>query len=232
LASLIQLRKWNDWALWKFWNWHDLSFYTYLALTTALVTTSWLGWSRSVQAAPRVQNVFTWLFVMLLIDLALVICYFVIANNVGIRRHGDTPATRSATKETVGIMVVFFGYLVWDIVTHGPRDYLAHWERLENLVYARATLLCFGLAGLSWAALRKINGNKPVVFVDLALLCLVFLFRALKEKEWPWLVALSVGYVACFVLAKVYDHNPETKRGSAEPEGPVALSPAGPMPGT
>src|ERR1041384_6486188 len=148
LACLVQRRKWNNWSLWKFWKWDDLCLYTYLLLIAGVITTSWLGWSISVNYDEHIQRIFSRPFVILLVDLALVISYFVLANSPKIREPNIVIA--SATNETVGIVIVFLGYLLWDLASYGLNDYTKHWEDIHDLLRARATLICFVLALVAW----------------------------------------------------------------------------------
>lgn len=51
----------------------------HLVLCTLLVTASWVGWSRSEAPGMQrsLQGVLTWLFVVLLLDVTVVVLYFI-----------------------------------------------------------------------------------------------------------------------------------------------------------
>src|SRR2546427_7071398 len=65
--------------------------YSHLALATAIVATSWVGWSTS--KAPGAQHdldkVFSYAFVVLSVDVLLVIFYFIIVRGVDIEYSGS-----------------------------------------------------------------------------------------------------------------------------------------------
>lgn len=93
--------------------------YSHLALAFILITASWVGWSSS--KAPgnqlKVVSIFSWSFVVLMLDVVLVICYFVVVK--GVEKPDGNEITASAYNETTWILIVFVGYLLWDFLTKG-----------------------------------------------------------------------------------------------------------------
>jgi hypothetical protein len=79
--------------------------YTHLILATFLVATSWVGWTRSEASKKlRVEDVFSWPFIVLLLDVFLVICYFIIV------KRAETPKSTgkiipSAENETFWVLI-------------------------------------------------------------------------------------------------------------------------------
>src|SRR5262249_5704542 len=99
--------------------WDDLPAYAHLALATAIVATSWVGWSvstASLNPGLSVVRVFGWPFVVLLIDVGLVILYFILVRGVEIPKeeHGSFTLTPSARHELLTVAAIFLGYLLWD----------------------------------------------------------------------------------------------------------------------
>jgi hypothetical protein len=88
---------------------HYLPEYSHLILCTVLIASSWVGWTLSVAPGARrdVERIFQWEFLVLLLDVALVIIYFIVVRLV------EKPPSLVASW-IVGIFVLYF---VWDIVT-------------------------------------------------------------------------------------------------------------------
>lgn len=81
------------------------------------------------------------------------------------------------------------------------------YERLKKLIRkfwerGSVTLWCSALSFLTWLILRKVTERRAVVFTDISLVCLVLLFRAMKDGRRAWTRALVVlGLVAFFGAA-------------------------------
>lgn len=189
---------------------HALAAYSHLALALGLVATSWVGWSRS--KAPGnvqdVQSVFSSAFLVLLLDVLLVIFYFIIVKGVDIVReiNGQIRVKPSAANETLWVMVVFGGYFIWDVVTKAvignKKSTWLHrffskdlWER------GWVSVVCFTLALIAWLKLDSVTRESSVLLADASLFSLVFLFRAMKLKSWGWAIATGLGYVVFFIMA-------------------------------
>ena len=58
--------------------------YSHLLLATIMIATSWVGWSVSVAPGARkdVDGIYQWEFVVLLIDVALVVIYFILVRTI------------------------------------------------------------------------------------------------------------------------------------------------------
>src|SRR5262249_9001721 len=89
----------------------------HLLLVTIVVTTSWVVWCASVanEQHPEyhLHEVFSWPYALLLIDVGLVICYFVIAKAAGIPTANTDPITPSAERGSFWLMIFFAGYILW-----------------------------------------------------------------------------------------------------------------------
>lgn len=73
------------------YNWiHFLPAYSHLILATIVITTSWVGWtlSPSPGAGQDVRGVLQWEFIVLLVDVFLVIVYFILVKTVDFTGEG------------------------------------------------------------------------------------------------------------------------------------------------
>lgn len=95
------------------------SSYAHLVFATVLVATSWVGWTRSVAPGNqlRVDSVFSLPFLVLLLDVALVIFYFVIVKGVEMPSVDTHIVIPSAKNESFWTLIIFLGYLLWDFLT-------------------------------------------------------------------------------------------------------------------
>jgi hypothetical protein len=164
--------------------WHFLPAYSHLLLATIVIAASFVGWSLSPApgAQEDVPNVLHPEFLVLLLDVFLVIVYFILVRSVEFVGEGRPPAIAPAEGVAFWIVVIFFMYLVWDILTK-----LAHRESTtrrpwlgEFDVRILPTVLCLILALLARCVVK--GADCPhLLTADLALLSLVLLFRALKD---------------------------------------------------
>ena len=65
---------------------HFLPFYSHLFLAAIVITSSWVGWTLSQAPGARrdVTGVFTWEFITLLLDVFLVVTYFIMVRTIGV----------------------------------------------------------------------------------------------------------------------------------------------------
>jgi hypothetical protein len=184
---------------------HLLPAYSHLMVAVIVIATSWVGWTRSQSPGGRkdVTEVLQSEFVVLLLDVACVVCYFVLTKQVDFTSENGRASYRpSAAPEAWWILTIFGLYLVWDIWTKIIVP-LAEWlfgqgpgkRQRENLTWFRAygvrfapTVICLLLSYLAWSSLDHRLNVAQVVIGDAALLMLVLLFRALKDCTsvlWP-----------------------------------------------
>jgi hypothetical protein len=175
-------------------NWvHFLPAYSHLFLTTIVITTSWVGWTLSPAPGARrdVRSIFNRDFLVLLVDVFLVIVYFILAKTVDVAGEKDVQLNASARPETLWILVIFGTYIFWDVLTK-LLDYLENRSETEGRekqsfkewfkkygIRMFPTIICF--VTLIFAKPLFDRADSPhVLTADLALLSLVLLFRALK----------------------------------------------------
>jgi hypothetical protein len=173
------------------------SSYTHLLLATILVAASYIGWKNSVAKGNRspVEEVFRLGFLVLLLDLALVVFYFILAR--GAEKPVHQVVTPSAQNETTWILIIFVGYFIWDVLTKAVptvtgRSFVRRIFGIELWERGWITFVCVLLAGLIWWLLKNASSQTGVVLADLSLLSLVLLFRAFKAKTTRWTLVCSV----------------------------------------
>jgi hypothetical protein len=180
-------------------NWvHFLPAYSHLFLTTIVIATSWVGWTLSPAPGARrdVRSMFNRDFLVLLVDVFLVVVYFILAKTVDLVGEKDLQLNASARPETLWILVIFGTYIFWDVLTK-LLDYLekrsdtegSETEGREKQSFKEwfrkygirmfPTIICFVTLIFVKPLLDRAD-SPHVLTADLALLSLVLLFRALK----------------------------------------------------
>jgi hypothetical protein len=176
-------------------NWiHFLPAYSHLFLTTIVIAASWVGWTVSPAPGARrdVRSIFNRDFLVLLVDVFLVVVYFILAKTVDLVGEKEPKLNASARPETLWILVIFGTYVFWDVLTkfldfletrNNPpegrkKQSFKEWCK-EYGIRMLPTIFCFLVL---WFTKRIFDAaDAPhVLTADLALLSLVLLFRALK----------------------------------------------------
>ena len=108
-ASLVRA---GDWV-------HFLPAYSHLFLTTIVIATSWVGWTLSPAPGARrdVRSLFNRDFLVLLVDVFLVVVYFILAKTVDLAGEKELQLNASARPETLWILVIFGTYIFWDVLS-------------------------------------------------------------------------------------------------------------------
>ena len=176
--------------------------FAHLFLALMLIAASWVGWrgSRSPGMQRDVESIFSIAFIGLLVDVFLVVIYFIIVRQVDIEQKGDSPVLLppSAVPEALLLLVVFVVYAVWDLVTDvfspgciphglGARAWISKTARL-GLVSTIASDMCIFFIGVAYCIARRTehrHDSTQVVLIDVALLLMIFFFRAIKAVENP-----------------------------------------------
>lgn len=174
---------------------------SHLALGGVLIAASWVGWLTSLapgKEAPK--SVFSHNFVNLLIDVVLVVFYFLLVqdvevqqvvkqgtnaiNDIGTRLTGPT-----SQKEAKWLIWTFCTYALWDAFHDGAKTFAkCSFIRWLLLVFT-CCLVSLASAGLALLAmyLSPQTGARihQVVAIDVALIATVMAFRAGKIIEKP-----------------------------------------------
>jgi hypothetical protein len=176
--------------------------YSHLSLALFVIAASWVGWSRTkVSAAKRdVEGLFEWPFLVLLLDTAMVVTYFVLVRTID---FSDGHCRIAPAAEVAWWHVVIFGlYLAWDGVTKVamyPKPLGAGWfcgwrqvdattlrAQKQTMKRAWPTLVCLVLSIVLWRMFAAFDPqHEHLLAADLALLSVVLLFRALKGVVPP-----------------------------------------------
>lgn len=128
-----------------------------------------------------VTGILQWEFIILLLDVALVITYFILVRTINFSESGHSRID-PASKVAFWVVCIFALYLVWDCVSKilvDLRKKEGDWRRKYGSRML-PTILCLGVAWFIW---QKVGNSDKVHFLsaDAALLSLILLFRALKE---------------------------------------------------
>lgn len=171
---------------------------SHLALALVLIAVSWVGWSRSQSPGmtrDRVNYIFSMPFVGLLMDVLLVILYFIVVQTTEVeQKDGATlPATPTAVPEAYWLMVVFGTYAAWDVLTDVfsenciPKisSFRVRILKILALIFVSffSSMFCLLLVYFAWQIAPGCTEGYQVVLVDAALLCVVLFFRAFKAVE-------------------------------------------------
>jgi len=151
--------------------------YVHLSLALVVIATSWVGWSLAPATGARldVKEIFQPEFLVLLIDVILVICYFVLVQS-------------SPANDAFWVLVIFILYSIWDLLTK-VAVYLVCKFRDKNdekwfPKYAARlvpTAVCLALAFWTWSRFSETFAASHPIVVDAALIALILLFRAGKQ---------------------------------------------------
>lgn len=178
--------------------------FLHLALVTAFVTTSWVGWSRTAKSAAKPLNhICSEQYYLLLVDTTIVMAFVVMARFVEVAEV-SLPMSKSdywleppsAVPESRGAVVVFVLYFVWDVVHDWipARRQIKTDDDLKGVSPALESAKAFPTTcGVSLAAtlfallIYVFCGPRQDAFAvsatDAALISLVVLFRTAKVFE-------------------------------------------------
>lgn len=166
--------------------------WTHLLLALIVVWTSWFGWRRSVETQVLDESgPFKRAAMLALLDIVLVVMYFVLIRSVELtnveqgKKASSFAALESASArpESRVLLVVFGTFLIWDVVSKG-RLSLKFWSHPDWKwpVPSVIALLCTGYVHFAASGVRAESVRTTVLF-DMALICVVLLFRQAKEIQ-------------------------------------------------
>lgn len=173
------------------------SAYMHLILSTTIIVLSWVGWQQSKSSGNTqiIISTFNLQFLILLVDIFLVFCYFIIVRGAEIPNQidGKLIATKPSTyNETLWSFIIFCTYFVWDIftkliVTKIEKKGSAHkvFIRVDIKSFLKRswqTVICAIISFLFYKFLNGKNDNSHTIITDLCLISLFFYFRGLKQK--------------------------------------------------
>jgi len=155
--------------------WQDkMPAFAHLVVGLILIAASWLGWRQSASPGmkeDRVQYLFSLSFCGLLLDVLLVILYFIIVRNVEIEQKGgeSTLGPATAAPEALWLCVVFGVYAFWDLLAD---------------VFSPGCIPKTSFPRMAWKALRLAFASMFTSVVCLVLCTLVYVV-ANKRTRYP-----------------------------------------------
>src|SRR5262245_10333183 len=171
--------------------------YSHLFLALFVIAASWVGWSRTqVPGAKKdVNELFELPFVVLLLDTAMVVTYFILVRTVDFSENNRR--IDPASDVALWHVAIFTLYLAWDGVTKiamypkpAGASWFRGWRRLDAKAFkeqkqamkrAWPTVVCLVLSIFLWRLFEAFDvKHEHLLAADLALWSVVLLFRALK----------------------------------------------------
>ncbi len=180
-------------------RWEYRHVYSHLLLATVIIATSWVGWqtSHSYANTKLIRSSFSQQFVVLMIDIFLVICYFIIVR--GAEAYYEEPGWSApepdGQNQTRWTMVIFVTYIIWDIITKlvipsyekqvsGKYIKVRRWNTKHFRSRVWPTLVCLGFSIFAYWRMKDGAISQRIVCVDFYLMGVFFLFRGLKDIKW------------------------------------------------
>ena len=168
----------------------------HLAVAMFLIAASWLGWNNSLSPGKleKIQSIFSIAFLGLLLDVALVILYFIVVRRVEIvdKGSGFQLAKPSAEPEAKWIATIFVVYAVWDLVTDllSPGcinvGSISQWPLKAFRVAIVSAFTSAACLAMTCVLLRNAwHSTQPhqVILLDVGLVAVIGFFRVLKASE-------------------------------------------------
>lgn len=168
--------------------------YLHLLLCLIILSTSWVGFQLSASGGNTVEvkAIFSIRFLILLLDLFLVICYFIIVRGAEISNYSDGGKMHAlppdVRNEKWWALIIFIAYLIWDIFT---KYLLPKFEPNENSdsvlpqsnfeKYLPSSIGVIFCSIICWISQNKEDACYTTL-LDITLICLFILFRGLKQK--------------------------------------------------
>lgn len=187
----------------------------HLFLVIIVIATSWVGWSHSsatreyMRGLTRIFSnhfpfVIAFPFWMLLIDVFLVVCYFVLSEGAEIPKYDSATnqftIAASARPEITWLLVILFTYVIWNVSWNINR-----WCRGQSALFATArnwrivsALVSLAIVICAFWFRFRVSDSTSVVKVDSALLLAVLLFRLRLVDESGKLVIWDI--IRAFLL--------------------------------
>ena len=180
----------------------------HLILVTFVVTTSFVGWTlavaRDVHPEHHLVNIFSAPYLLLLVDVWLLVAYFIMAKRAGAPKKEDSELDPSAAKGSFWLVMVFGGYFLWDIIAYWVMHGFAAF-----VVMIWPTAICLVMGIVAWRCLRLVTARAAMVAANAGMVALVLFFRATKgiagmylsqrtDSDWSqiyWNVVVTLGGV-------------------------------------
>jgi len=144
---------------------------SHLFVALIMITASWVGWSKTFElpSYPRLDGLFSRGYVLLIIDVVILILYFSMVKSV--EKPGLINA--SARSEVTLIMLVFWSYVIWDLV-------FSQYEWKYKLLEALPSFLCAVSCVLILNS-SNLDGYTEALSFNAVLIGILLCFRGLKS---------------------------------------------------
>ncbi|PCH68004.1 MAG: hypothetical protein COC06_10225 [Bacteroidales bacterium] len=161
---------------------------THLLLAIFIISSSWIGWQKSKSKGNKeaIIDSFSLSYIVLLVDLFLVICYFIIVK--GVEKPDSVVQIANGDSEVFWSLVIFGTYFIWDIITklidivdHKTLAWKLRWKAFFKRGYQAP--LCFGIVYFLFKPMVDTDISDSVVILDIALILTFALFRGLKSDH-------------------------------------------------
>lgn len=159
--------------------------FTHLALTVYIIASSWVGWqiSKSKGSNEKLKHTFGLPFVILIIDLSLVIAYFVLVK--GVDKPSDTVPKADSYTEYKWSLIIFIIYLIWDFFTKYVYEDEKNNEQIKRdrrkfLGRGYQSFICILITIFVIGPMTAYKSSYAVMATDLTLIFVFVLFRGLK----------------------------------------------------
>lgn len=185
--------------------------FTHILLAIYIIASSWVGWQLSESRGNEevVKDPFSLSFLILLLDLLLVICYFIIVKSID-----KNPESPTCNSEIYWSWFIFILYACWDILTkliiEDKTSGKIKREPILKKYFNRAyqAPICFCITYFIIWPLRTVSTPKTVICVDIMLISVFILFRGMKSlknniKRVPiYILTPVVVFILSFLVLK------------------------------
>ena len=170
---------------------------SHVVLTLLVISMSWIEWSRSIDPLSEknpFETIVQWRFLLLLLDVGLVVLYFLLAREIETKEvfvniAGESEARTilsdpSSAGEIKWSLYILFGYLLYDIAADVfQNETKRKWMR-NAFVGCFASIVALGAVFLIKVLVPPDPTAASVVLTDMALVAVFAGFRLLKGLEF------------------------------------------------
>jgi hypothetical protein len=164
---------------------------SHLGLAVFIISSSWIGWRNSYSTGSQnpLNDNFGISYLILVLDLILVICYFILVKGVEQYNPLTNKIQPDSSFEVRWIFKIFIIYFIWDIASkivkiENPTTLKirSNFKQFISRGYQSALSLSIVYFIINPMIIKQTSNS--VVLTDIALLFVFILFRALKIINW------------------------------------------------
>lgn len=155
--------------------WNHFYVITHLSLSTYVIASSWVGWQSSASKNKLTgSGIFNLSFIVLLIDIIIVIFYFILVR--GVEKPTCANKIPECRTEIIWSIIIFCSYFLWDLITAIPE-----FKFKSFITRSYQSIICIALAFYLFFFFSSKTSVSIVILVDLILISAFILFRGLKD---------------------------------------------------